>query len=134
MFPSTVERWKGPLAEIKMEDLGKIYLAPETTRADPAQGPSLDVFSLGCIAYQLFSGQPPAESVLDLAEKLRAGQGLRLSDVLDGCGARQQELIQFATCPDVRQVRSHSVSDSTARRNSSVTRTELLEFWPETVR
>jgi serine/threonine protein kinase len=80
---------------------GLIYLAPETTRADPAHGPSLDVFSLGCIAYQLFSGQPPAESVLDLAEKLRVGQGLRLSDVMDGCGARQQELIQFATCPDV---------------------------------
>ena len=36
-----------------------------------------------------------------LAEKLRVGQGLRLSDVMDGCGARQQELIQFATCPDV---------------------------------
>jgi serine/threonine protein kinase len=66
---------------------GLIYLAPETTRADPAQGPSLDVFSLGCIAYYLFSGQPPAESVLDLAEKLRVGQGLRLSDVMDGCGA-----------------------------------------------
>jgi multiple sugar transport system ATP-binding protein len=31
MFPSTVERWKGPLAEIKMEDLGKIY--PDGTRA-----------------------------------------------------------------------------------------------------
>jgi len=84
-----------------VEDPGMIYLAPETTRADPALGPSLDVFSLGCIAYQLFSGQPPAESVLELAEKLRVGQGLRLSDVLDGCGARQQELIQFATCPDV---------------------------------
>jgi hypothetical protein len=39
--------------------------------------------------------------VLDLAEKLRVGQGLRLSDVMDGCGARQQELIQFATYPDV---------------------------------
>src|SRR5581483_2734886 len=34
----------------------------------------------------------------------------------------------------VRQFRSHSASDSTAFRNSSVTRTELLEFWPETVR
>lgn len=84
-----------------VEDLGMIYLAPETTRTDSAYGPSLDVFSLGCIAYQLFSGQPPAESALDLAEKLRVGQGLRLSDVMDGCGARQQELIQFATCPDV---------------------------------
>ncbi|MCZ8257646.1 MAG: BREX system serine/threonine kinase PglW, partial [Polaromonas sp.] len=48
-----------------------------------------------------FSGQAPAESVLELAEKLRLGQGLRLSDVMDGCGMRLQELIQFATSPDV---------------------------------
>jgi multiple sugar transport system ATP-binding protein len=31
MFVPAVERWKGPLAEIKMEDLGKIY--PDGTRA-----------------------------------------------------------------------------------------------------
>lgn len=100
--PSTVHRTTGTQhVEDYVEDPGMIYLAPETTRADPAHGPSLDVFSLGCIAYHLFSGLPPAESVLDLAEKLRIGQGLRLSDVMDGCGARQQELIQFATCPDV---------------------------------
>lgn len=100
--PYTVHHTTGTQhVEDYVEDPGMIYLAPETTRADPAHGPSLDVFSLGCIAYHLFSGQPPAESVLDLAEKLRVGQGLRLSDVMDGCGARQQELIQFATCPDV---------------------------------
>src|SRR5262245_36544519 len=34
----------------------------------------------------------------------------------------------------VRQVRSQFLSASTAFRNSSVTRTVLLEFWPETVR
>src|SRR5580658_5611433 len=34
----------------------------------------------------------------------------------------------------VRQNRSQSRSASTALRNSSVTRTVLLEFWPETVR
>lgn len=100
--PTTVHHTTGTRhVEDYVEDPGMIYLAPETTRADPAQGPSLDVFSLGCIAYHLFSGQPPAESVLDLAERLRVGQGLRLSDVMDGCGARQQELIQFATCPDL---------------------------------
>jgi serine/threonine protein kinase len=100
--PSSVHHTTGTQhVEEYVEDPGMIYLAPETTRADPAHGPSLDVFSLGCIAYQLFSGQPPAESVLEMVEKLRVGQGLRLSDVMDGCGARQQELIQFATCPDV---------------------------------
>ena len=84
-----------------VEDQGLVYLAPETTRADLTHGPSLDVFSLGCITYHVFSGQPPAESVLDLIEKLRIGQGLRLSDVLDGCGVRLHELVQFATSPDV---------------------------------
>lgn len=100
--PFTVHRTTGTRhVEDYVEDPGLIYLAPETTRADPAQGPSLDVFSLGCIAYYIFSGQPPAESVLDLTEKLRIGQGLRLSDTMDGCGVKQQELIQFATCPDL---------------------------------
>src|SRR5215203_779751 len=40
----------------------------------------------------------------------------------------------LATLPLVRQVRSQSPSASTAFRNSSVTRTELLEFCPETVK
>ncbi|PWK37655.1 BREX system serine/threonine kinase PglW [Cupriavidus plantarum] len=98
----TVHRTTGTQhVEDYVEDPGLIYLAPETTRADPAQGASLDVFSLGCIAFYIFTGQPPAESTLDLAEKLRIGQGLRLSDTMDGCGARQQDLIQFATSPDV---------------------------------
>ena len=100
--PDTVHRTTGTRhVEEYVEDPGLVYLAPETTRADPAHGPSLDVFSLGCIAYHVFSGQPPAESVLDLNEKLRVGQGLNLSDVMDGCGAHQQELVHVATCPEV---------------------------------
>ncbi len=84
-----------------VEDPGLVYLAPETSQSEAQQGPSLDVFSLGAISYHVFSGQPPASSVLDLAEKLRIGQGLRLSDVLDGCGKQLQDLIQYSTCPDV---------------------------------
>lgn len=100
--PDTAHRTTGTRhVEDYVEDPGLVYLAPETNRADPTHGPSLDVFSLGAIAYHVFSGQAPAESVLELAEKLRLGQGLRLSDVMDGCGMRLQELIQFATSPDV---------------------------------
>lgn len=100
--PDTVHRTTGTRhVEDYVEDLGLLYLAPETMRADPAQGASLDVFSLGCIAFYIFSGQPPADTALALAEKLRIGQGLRLSDTMDGCGARQQDLIQFATAPDL---------------------------------
>jgi serine/threonine protein kinase len=100
--PNTVHRTTGTQhVEDYVEDPGLLYLAPETTRADPAQGASLDVFSLGCIAFYIFTGQPPAASTLEMSEKLRIGQGLRLSDTLDGCGARQQDLIQFATAPDL---------------------------------
>ena len=42
--------------------------------------------------------------------------------------------IVFATLPSVRRIRSHSPPASTFRRKASVTRIELLEFWPETVR
>jgi serine/threonine protein kinase len=98
----TVHRTTGTRhVEDYVEDPGLVYLAPETTRADATHGPSLDVFSLGSIAYHVFSGQSPASSVLELTEKLRLGQGLRLSDVMDGCGMRLQELIQYATSPDV---------------------------------
>src|SRR5262249_4806296 len=40
----------------------------------------------------------------------------------------------LATAPFLRRVKFQSESASTARRNSSVTRTELFEFCPETVR
>jgi serine/threonine protein kinase len=100
--PNTVHRTTGTRhVEDYVDDPGLLYLAPETPRADPAQGASLDVFSLGCIAFYIFTGQAPAESTLEMSEKLRVGQGLRLSDTMDGCGARQQELIQFATAPDL---------------------------------
>jgi serine/threonine protein kinase len=100
--PDTVHRTTGTQhVEDYVEDPGLVYLAPETTRADPSHGPSLDVFSLGCIAFHIFGGQPPSDSVLNLAERLRVGQGLQLSDVMDGCSARLQDLVKYATCPDV---------------------------------
>ncbi|MGH8533517.1 MAG: protein kinase domain-containing protein [Gammaproteobacteria bacterium] len=93
-----------------VEDRGRVYLAPESTCGEPAHGPHLDVFSLGAIAYHLFSGQPPADSVIELHEKLRVGPGLRISDVLDGAGKGLQDLIQFSTIPDV-SVRYATVDD-----------------------
>src|SRR6201990_2430056 len=47
---------------------------------------------------------------------------------------RSRAGIVFATLPVVRQVRSQPPFASTDLRNSSVTRTVLLEFWPDTVR
>jgi hypothetical protein len=49
------------------------------------------------------------------------------------CFQRPRALTVRATSPVVRQVRFQSPSLRTASMNSWVTRTELFEFWPETV-
>src|SRR5262249_36482597 len=64
-------------------------------------GTYLDVFSLGAIAYHVFTGQPPAQSVAELGEKLRAAHGLQLSAVIDGVGVALNDLVAMATHPDV---------------------------------
>lgn len=58
-----------------MEDPGRVYLAPESLSGGLMHGPHLDVFSLGAIAYHVFSGQAPADSAIELHEKLREGPG-----------------------------------------------------------
>ncbi len=46
---------------------------------------------------------------------------------------RARALIFLTTLPPTRAVSAHSRSSSTARRKASLTRTELLAFWPATV-
>lgn len=54
----TIHRTTGTRhVEDYVEDLGLVYLAPETAQSELAHGPSLDVFSLGALAYHIFSGQ-----------------------------------------------------------------------------
>ncbi len=97
-----------------VEDPGRVYLAPESgwrQIEDPAaHGPQLDVFSLGAIAYHIFSGQPPAGSAIELHEQLRTSLGLQISDVIDGAGQCLQDLIQFSTMADT-SARFASVDD-----------------------
>jgi serine/threonine protein kinase len=84
-----------------VEDLSMAYMAPEAFLEDQAAGKHLDIFSLGAIAYHLFSGQPPAANGLELAQKVRDTDGLQISSVVNGAGENLQDLIQVATCPDV---------------------------------
>ena len=46
----------------------------------------MDVFSLGTLAYFLFTGRPPADSIAELQEKLRSSisNGLNIRDAMDG--------------------------------------------------
>lgn len=84
-----------------VEEPARVYLAPEALRTPDAEPAPMDVFSLGAIAYHLFSGKPPASNVLEMGERLREDRGLQISAVLDGAGPRLQELIFFSTCADV---------------------------------
>jgi serine/threonine protein kinase len=93
-----------------VEDAALVYLAPESLTVPDALPETLDVFSLGALAYLLFSGQPPAASVLDLHDLLRAGKGLQLSAALDGAPPGLVELIELATHPVVTE-RIPSVAD-----------------------
>jgi hypothetical protein len=87
--------------EALVEDAALVYLAPEVTTGLATPGTHTDIFSLGAIAYYLFSGQPAASSSLQMAEKLRETKGVRVSAVLDSAGNELEELIQFSTHPEV---------------------------------
>lgn len=78
-----------------------VYTAPEARQGLDTTAEAADVFSLGAIAYRLFTGKPPADDIAALAQKLAQQNGLRVSDVLDGAGPALQELIAASTAPDV---------------------------------
>ncbi len=86
--------------EDHVEDPARLYMAPEATHGTQTPAPYHDVFSLGAVAFHLFTGQPPADSPLDLAERLRGG-GLHLSDAMDGASEALQTLVRMSTHPDV---------------------------------
>jgi len=98
-----------------VEDASTAYLAPESISDeggsdDSYLGEHLDIFSLGAIAYHVFSGIPPASSGLELSNKLRESKGLQISSVVNGAGESLQELIQWSTHADVG-VRLDTVGD-----------------------
>ncbi len=84
-----------------VEEEARVYLAPEALTVADASPETLDVFSLGALAFYLFSGRPPAPSVLELHEQLRVGQGLQLAAAMDGVHPDLSMLIQLATHPVV---------------------------------
>jgi serine/threonine protein kinase len=83
-----------------VQEDGVAYLAPEARALAEADAESLDIFALGALAYHLFTGQKPAESDLELRDKLFHNHGLQITDVLNGAGKALQHLIRCATHPD----------------------------------
>jgi serine/threonine protein kinase len=93
-----------------VEDSSQVYIAPEAISDDGSLGEHLDVFSLGALAYHIFSGAPPAANVFELNSKLRETKGLQISSVMNGAGAQLQDLVRFATHPELTS-RLDSVAD-----------------------
>ncbi len=93
-----------------VEDSAIAYMAPEAMLEHQTGGQHLDVFSLGALAYHLFSGKPPASGFFELNQRIRETHGLQISAVLDGAPKELQELVQYATHPEVSS-RYPSVDD-----------------------
>ena len=93
-----------------VDDKSTAFMAPEALSGIEDLGEHVDVFSLGALAYYVFSGVLPAENGLALSEKLRGSNGLQISAVLNGAGSELQDLIQYSTHPDVAN-RLDSVAD-----------------------
>ena len=87
------------LSYLLREEAGP-YMALEAHQGG-GDGVQMDVFSLGAIAYHLLTGKKPATSDLELQDKLSRGQGLQVTDELNGASTEMQYLVQYATHPDL---------------------------------
>lgn len=85
------------LSKAPIEESAHVYLAPEIMRSGDVDPATMDVFGLGTVAYLILSGRPPAESRAQLAAKIAATGGLRLSEVLDAVPTALDDLVYEAT-------------------------------------
>lgn len=76
------------------------YLAPESLIDPDADPELLDVFSLGALAYLIFSGSPPARTRAELVDALEPTGSLEVAAALDGAGGALLELIRESTRAD----------------------------------
>ena len=100
-----IQQAKGTTTQLtKVEDLVEaqslVYMSPEALGDVRRVSEASDIFSLGAIAFQLFTSRPPAGSVSELTQILRERHGLSVSAVLDGAGPRLEELILWSTHPE----------------------------------
>lgn len=93
-----------------VEDASTVYLAPEALHSLDLVDQRADVFSLGAVAYHIFTGQSPAADWMALHRRLEAEKGLDISSVLNGAGVELRELILNSTRGDI-ELRFDTVAD-----------------------
>lgn len=80
----------------------KAYMAPEAFHnPTEAAGHLVDIFGWGAVAFHILTGVAPAETQLELYQKLQDHPGLRLSAVTDGLGGKLEALVESCTNPVV---------------------------------
>jgi serine/threonine protein kinase len=82
-----------------VEEQASAYLAPEMLTCPNEADHSVDLFSLGCLGYYLFTGQDPAANQSELQERLFQNQGLNLLSVIDQAPQELVDLIKALTHP-----------------------------------
>ena len=90
----------GQMAGVIDSPQSAVYAPPEVITGHGYDAASIDMFSLGALAYAIFSGKHPADDVEQMVEKCHGGPGLLVSGVLDGAPDSLQLLIQSATDPN----------------------------------
>jgi serine/threonine protein kinase len=93
-----------------VDEAGAAYLAPESFSQLDADPQLLDVFSLGTLAYLIFSDQPPARTRAELVQTLSRTGSLEIAGALDGAGSNLGGLVREASRSDATQ-RCASVAD-----------------------
>lgn len=100
----------GALEVVLGDPAAETYSAPEAfTDPDPL-GVTLDVFSLGAIAFLLCTGLPPAENRAALRQMLDVNRGLSLASALGDVDPFVDDLVRKATNPVVSD-RHQSMSE-----------------------
>ena len=85
--------------EVLFDDDVRRYQAPEAAHRIDVPGVALDVFSLGAIAYRIFTGSAPAATPEELIAAVSDG-GLNLSAAVDGMPQTVADLVYDATFGD----------------------------------
>lgn len=86
-----------------IDEQASAYLAPEALTHPDADAALLDVFSLGAIAFHVFTDRPPAPTLAGLLDVLQRDGALEVTSVLDGAGPNLTQLVREATAADSTQ-------------------------------
>ena len=114
-----------------VDEASSAYCAPEWAWTD-ARGVSLDVFSLGAVAFLLVTGEPPASAYGALTQRLKAQGALHPASQANGIAEELDRLVAHATEADAAR-RTPDVETFLAELDAVVTSLAVEEEPPPVV-